>query len=108
MTSYVAQNLDILKSQLTDGKMVQHYPNAHVFHTRCTFNEPATQEQIDDLKKRTNWNLPKQYEGFLLYTNGVHLFRDKYGSGFHMLALNEIEICHHDYILLIGFLLYLV
>lgn len=96
MTSYITRNLDILKSQLTDGKMVQHYPNTHVFHTGCTFNKPATQEQIDDFKKRTNWNLPKQYEELLLYTNGVVLFRDEYGSGFEILGLDEIELDHFD------------
>jgi len=99
ISSYVVENLEALKKQLNDGKIIQHDKEAHLFNTRCTFHEPTTQQQIDDFKKRTNWKLPKPYEEFLLYTNGAHLFRDEYGSGFHVLALDEIEICHHDYLL---------
>lgn len=96
MASDIVKHFETLKTQLKDGKTVKYYNHAKLYEAECIFREPATQQQIDDFKKRTKWKLPKQYEELLLYSNGVVLFRDEYGAGFEISGLNEIELDHFD------------
>ncbi|ENQ3105338.1 SMI1/KNR4 family protein [Bacillus cereus] len=92
MKEYSVKNtLDTLKSRLNekDEIVVQSF-NGYYYTAECTFNEPATQEEIHTFIRETGWIVPNDYKEFLLLHNGAYFFSYEYGTAFHFYSLMEI------------------
>lgn len=53
------------------------------------WNLPITIENLEKIKREYNLNLPKEYEYFLLRTNGANLYNDSENAGYRLLSLEE-------------------
>lgn len=84
----LAENENTLQVQLEEG---------YVYRATCTFNPPATDEEIMNFEQQTGYVLPRDYRRFLKITNGCRLFDDiKYGGEIQLYSLQEIRDYHYE------------
>lgn len=75
MTVQVEEVINQMKKKLADNNQVLEVnENGIVFKATCTFNSPASDEQILAFEEKTGLLLPDDYKAFLKITNGCRLF----------------------------------
>jgi len=75
-------NNNLLILQLEEG---------YITEATCTFNEPASDKDINDFSKLIGQELPDDYIQFLKITNGCRLFdHPKYGGENYIYSLKEM------------------
>src|SRR6266568_8765363 len=87
------KSLEVLKKIVDENgccKVIQE--GGYVWEANCSFNPPATKDEIAELKKQLDSPLPLSYEWFLLKFNGAVLFYDKaYGQwGFKLYGADNL------------------
>lgn len=96
----VSVTLHSLKERMTKNKgLIEVYNGDGDYgEVECTFYDPVTIEQINELEAKTGWILPEDYKRFLLITNGCKLFdHPDYGGENDLYRLEElIEFNYED------------
>lgn len=87
----IHKTLDGLKKRLVDRKLTIQGEMGRVEEVRFSFNEPATEEEIQDFSRRTGFRLPDDYRAFLRHCDGATLFRPWYGGQMELCRLSEVE-----------------
>lgn len=96
--SLVLQTLNGLKQRLSEeSTLIKQGPKGYVCECKFTFNEPATEKEIEEFESFTNWKLPNGLLDFLHIHNGGRFFEDEYGTFIHLLKLSEMMQYHTDY-----------
>ena len=92
----IQEVLDKLKSQL-DENSTRLSPEGYldeddkgVLREKCTFEEPASKEDINLLEKELGITIPNDYREFLLIHNGMTLF-ESYLVSYNFFSLDEIR-----------------
>ncbi|MFC9601562.1 SMI1/KNR4 family protein [Peribacillus butanolivorans] len=100
---FINQTLTSFKNRLDeDLSMIISGPEGENSIIVCSFNNPATKEQIEEFEKKTEWILPEDYKAFLFIHNGCMLFEhidedgDNVGGGLWLHSLEEIESAYKD------------
>ncbi|MCK2000774.1 SMI1/KNR4 family protein [[Brevibacterium] frigoritolerans] len=101
--SFITQTLASFKNKLDgDLRMIVSGPEGENSNIVCSFNHPATKEQIEEFEKKKGWILPEDYKAFLFIHNGCMLFEhidedgDRVGGGLWLHSLEEIESAYKD------------
>ena len=78
----IAEIMKVIK-KMNDEKYQTYHGNGFFTEFTCTFNDPATIEEIDEFEKDYNIVIPPDFKEFLLTTNGMNLLEDIniYGLG---------------------------
>ncbi|MFD0591033.1 SMI1/KNR4 family protein [Paenibacillus sp. GCM10027627] len=64
----------------------------------CVWNDPVSEQLLDDFFKDNNWLMPEDYKEFLLKCNGGILFKQpKFGGGTELLSLEKIKAISKTY-----------
>ncbi|MGO4696614.1 SMI1/KNR4 family protein [Paenibacillus sp. 2TAB26] len=89
-----------LISRFNDNVLTIQTTGGETYQTICTFNPPASLNEIESMCELKNWSLPIDYKHFLLYSNGARLFDvvRTYG-GIELFSIDEILQNHYDYML---------
>lgn len=93
MNSKVWHSISALRERLDNngGYLEIQYDHGHVDRYTCIFRKPATDDQIETVKKRIKYSLPSDYLDFLRICNGCLLFSHPiYGSEVHLYGTDEI------------------
>ncbi|MDP4145791.1 MAG: hypothetical protein Q8936_15100 [Bacillota bacterium] len=62
----IASILDGLKGRLNkDNEILIQSSEGYCYTSKCTFNEPTTNEAIDKFTEETGWSIPEEYREFL-------------------------------------------
>ncbi|MCI2256170.1 SMI1/KNR4 family protein [Domibacillus sp. PGB-M46] len=97
--SIVQKTLNALKTRLeqNDNVIDVQSEQGHVYKATCTFNHPASDEEINDFENKTGLILPPDYKAFLRITNGCRLFNDiEHGGEIELYSLEQIlELNEH-------------
>ncbi|MBM7692479.1 hypothetical protein JOC77_001909 [Peribacillus deserti] len=97
--SIVKQTLNSLKKRLEEGGDIipVQSEHGHVYKATCTFNPPASDEEITNFERQTGLLLPSDYKAFLKIANGCRLFDDiEYGGEIELFSLEQIiELNEH-------------
>ncbi|WP_208589710.1 SMI1/KNR4 family protein [Gracilibacillus suaedae] len=73
----IRKTLHGLKQRLnSDGTITIQQEVGGIFELPCSFQNPATKEQIENFQSEHDWILPKDYQNFLLEHNGARIFED--------------------------------
>lgn len=81
MSVQVEEVIDQMKKKLAENnQVIEINEDGLVFKATCTFNSPASDEQIQTFEEKTGLLLPDEYKAFLKITNGCRLF-DNVESG---------------------------
>ncbi|GGI11580.1 SMI1/KNR4 family protein [Gottfriedia solisilvae] len=91
--SIVKRTLDSLKKRLEEnGNIIQiQVEEGYLSRVECTFNPPASDEEIKDFEKKTGLILPNDYKEFLKISNGCRLFDDiESGGEIELYSLEQI------------------
>ncbi|MGG4178276.1 SMI1/KNR4 family protein [Virgibacillus pantothenticus] len=73
----IQKTLDGLKQRLnSDGTITVQEEGGAIFELSCSFQNPATKEQIENFQFEHNCCLPIDYQNFLLEHNGARIFED--------------------------------
>src|SRR5690625_2306880 len=92
----VRKTLKGIKQRLNDdGTITVQQEAGAIFKLHCSFQEPATKEQIKNFQLVYDCILPQDYQNFLLENNGARIFED-----LDLYSLDELitfkEINLHD------------
>lgn len=91
--SLVTQTLNALKTRLQENNNSLQIQNekGYLYQATCTFNPPASDEEIHHFEKQTGFLLPPDYKAFLKLTNGCRLFDDIHlGGEIELYSLQQI------------------
>lgn len=88
--SSIENTLNALKQRLVDNSLLIQYEEAIVERVTCTFNSPASKEDISRVSELSSFELPKDYLDLLYYSNGLRLFDDVYNGGYRIYSVNEV------------------
>ena len=66
----IHKTLDGLKKRLVDRKLMIQGEMGRVEEVGFSFNEPATEEEIQDFSRRAGFRLPDDYRAFLRQRRG--------------------------------------
>ncbi|MEM1504800.1 SMI1/KNR4 family protein [Domibacillus sp. 8LH] len=91
--SIVKQTISALKKRLeqNDNVIDVQSERGHVYKAKCTFNHPASDEEIANFENKTGLILPPDYKAFLRITNGCQLFDDvEHGGEIELYSLEQI------------------
>jgi hypothetical protein len=66
----IHKTLDGLKKRLVDRKLMIQGEMGRVEEVGFSFNEPATEEEIQDFNRRAGFRLPDDYRAFLRQRRG--------------------------------------
>src|SRR5688572_18138795 len=81
MTGQVEEAINQMKKKLAENnQVIEVNEDGFTYKATCTFNSPASDEQIHSFEKKTGLFLPEDYKEFLKITNGCRLF-DNVESG---------------------------
>ncbi|ASS95134.1 hypothetical protein BS1321_15195 [Peribacillus simplex NBRC 15720 = DSM 1321] len=81
MTGQVEEAINQMKKKLAENnQVIEVNEDGFIYKATCTFNSPASDEQIHSFEKKTGLLLPEDYKEFLKITNGCRLF-DNVESG---------------------------
>lgn len=73
----VRKTLKGIKQRLNDdGTITVQQEAGAIFKLHCSFQEPATKEQIKNFQLVYDCILPQDYQNFLLENNGARIFED--------------------------------
>lgn len=74
------------------------HENGHCWKAHFTFNEPATREDLEAVKRQVQLPLSPTYEQFLLHCDGALLYYDdEYGQwGFHLYGTQELFLANEQ------------
>lgn len=89
-----------MKKRLEENNHVIQIQNeeGHLFDAKCTFNPPASEEDIFNFERQTGFILPPDYKAFLKITNGCRLFDDiDYGGEIELYSLQQIIDLNEHY-----------
>lgn len=89
--SLIHKTLDGFKKRLVNNKLTIQGENGLVEEVSFSFNEPATDQEIQDFIKQTGLHLPDDYQAFLRLHNGVTLFQPWFGGQMDLCSLSEVE-----------------
>ncbi|MER1986652.1 MAG: SMI1/KNR4 family protein [Solibacillus sp.] len=82
MERLVEKTITALRERLaSQGTLLIQQEEGFVCHATCTFNPPATDEEITQLEQQIGRQLPADYRAFLKLTNGCRLFGDVHSGG---------------------------
>lgn len=92
MEDYTIRNiLDSLKNRLDKNSEIGiQATQGYCYTGKCTFNKPATNEEIDKFILDTGWSIPDEYRKFLLIHNGANFFSFEYGGASYLYGIDEI------------------
>jgi hypothetical protein len=92
LEDYTIKNiLDGLKQRLNkDNETLIQSTNGYCYTGKCIFNNPSTNEAIDNFVEKTDWSIPEEYREFLLIHNGANFFSFKYGCACYLNRLEQI------------------
>lgn len=92
MSVQVAELIRQLKKDLFNHNQVMEVKDeGAVYKVSCTFNSPATENQIQSFEEKTGLKLPEAYKEFLLVTNGCRLFDSlEFGGENDVYSLEDI------------------
>ncbi|WP_339165596.1 SMI1/KNR4 family protein [Siminovitchia sp. FSL W7-1587] len=67
----------------------------------CSFNPPADPEALKQVQENNDWDIPKDYEAFLLQHNGAQLLQAylgdmNIGGGLILFSLDEVIQAHQN------------
>lgn len=97
-SSMVEQSLTALKQRLSEhSTLIVQGLKGYVSECKFTFNEPATEKEIEEFESYTNWKLPNGLLDFLRIHNGGDFFEHEYGTYFQFLSLSQMMQYHTDY-----------
>ncbi|WP_088070058.1 SMI1/KNR4 family protein [Gottfriedia luciferensis] len=76
--SIVKRTLASLKKRLEENGNIIRFQGEEGYLSRveCTFNSPASDEELKSFEKETGFILPNDYKEFLKISNGCRLFDD--------------------------------
>ena len=89
----VEKTIKALQKRLADShnSLCIQGEEGFTYNATCTFNPPATDEQIAYVEKQTGYKLPDDYKTFLKITNGCRLFDDvQYGGEAYLYSLQQL------------------
>jgi len=89
----VRRTLQALKQRLgeNDHILQMQSEQGYIYKAKCTFNAPASGEEINDFEQQTGFIIPSDYKEFLKVTNGCRLFDDiQYGGEIELYSLQQI------------------
>ena len=92
--SLIELTLKALRKHLFDNdNIIEIYCGGGVFSkVNCSFNAPASDEEIGVFENSHGTILPNDYKNFLKQCNGCRLFEDlEYGGESYLFSLKEIE-----------------
>ena len=95
----VHTSLNFLKDRLSknNGLMEIYTGNGEYEEVKCTFREPVTIEQINEIESKSGWTFPEDYKEFLLITNGCKLFDHPcYGGENELYRLEDLIECNYE------------
>jgi len=98
--SIVKKTLNSLKNRLEDNGNVIQIQNeeGHLSMVKCTFNPPASEDDIKHFEKQTGLILPNDYKEFLKISNGCRLFDSvEYGGEIELYSLEQIIEFNENY-----------
>lgn len=97
--SIVIQTLNTLKKRLNENHNILQIQDkeGYLYNANCTFNPPASEEEIQNFEKQTGLLIPPDYKAFLKITNGCRLFDDiTFGGEIELYSLKQIiELNEH-------------
>lgn len=97
--SIVLQTLNALKKRLNENNNILQIQGeqGYLYKAKCTFNPPASDEEINDFEKQTGLIIPLDYKAFLKISNGCRLFDDiNWGGEIELYSLKQIiELNRH-------------
>ncbi len=101
---FMQQLLGGLKERLNnDGRMIKTTPEGINVEVECTFEEPASLEEITQAEKDFKMKFPEDYKEFLLLHNGATLFSmidedgENCGGELWLFSIDEIKEALEDY-----------
>ncbi|KWW20436.1 MULTISPECIES: SMI1/KNR4 family protein [Peribacillus] len=82
MTGQVEEAINHMKKRLAENNQVfEAKEDGFIYQASCTFNSPASDEEIHSFEKKTGLHLPEDYKEFLKITNGCKLFETRESGG---------------------------
>jgi hypothetical protein len=88
--SFVQKTLDGLKKRLVNNKLLVQGSEGTVVEKECHFNDPASEEEIQEFMHSAGVQLPQDYQTFLRIHNGAVLFKPWYGGQMELFPVSEI------------------
>ncbi|BFH18114.1 SMI1/KNR4 family protein [Paenibacillus melissococcoides] len=91
--------IQALKAKLEEngGSIEMQRGSGDVSRVTCTFNPPATVNELNDFVRKTKFILPEDYINFLKICNGCRLFDDiEYGGESELYSLEEILLYTYE------------
>ena len=68
----IADTLNDFKNKSDENnKLIVPNPGGYKYQGKCTFYKPVTSCEITNFISETGWNLPSQFQDFLLLHNGA-------------------------------------
>ncbi|QBP40982.1 SMI1/KNR4 family protein [Paenisporosarcina antarctica] len=98
--SIVKQTLNTLKKRLKENENIIQIQGegGYLAKVECTFNPPATDEEIKNFERQTGLILPNDYKEFLKISNGCRLFDDiESGGEIELYSLDQIIDLNEHY-----------
>ena len=96
----VKQTIQVLQRRLEAGNhtIQVQAEDGYLYTATCTFNPPATDEEIEKFEDQTGFILPDDHKEFLKITNGCRLFDDvEYGGEIDLYSLEQITEYNQHY-----------
>ncbi|WP_057914163.1 SMI1/KNR4 family protein [Peribacillus muralis] len=91
MTGQVEEAINHMKKRLAEKNQVfEAKEDGFIYQATCTFNSPASDEDIHSFEKKTGLLLPEDYKEFLKITNGCRLFERESGGENDLYSLEDI------------------
>ncbi|WP_285769010.1 SMI1/KNR4 family protein [Peribacillus sp. SI8-4] len=82
MTGQVEEAINLMKKRLAQKDLsIEMKGEGIIYQSTCTFNSPASDEEIQSFEKKTGLHLPGDYKEFLKITNGCRLFESRKSGG---------------------------
>jgi hypothetical protein len=87
---FVHKTLDGLKKRLVNNKLLVQGDEGFVVEMEFQFNDPASEEEIQEFIQSTGVQLPQDYQAFLRIHNGAILFQPWYGGQMELFPVSKI------------------
>ena len=98
--SIAKQTLNTLKKRLKENENIIQIQGegGYLAKVECTFNPPASDEEIKNFERQTGLILPNDYKEFLKISNGCRLFDDiESGGEIELYSLDQIIDLNEHY-----------